>query len=95
MLVLYTEDRMPFQRNKFMYDLQWSKQEQVRHGLRKWYRQCGRNSKGMIETLKKELRGAYKSECFACAEVTEKETELKKLVRRRNSIGRRNHEFNG
>ncbi|KAM1258140.1 hypothetical protein ACFX2J_037612 [Malus domestica] len=108
MLVLYTEDRMPFQRNRFMYDLWWSKEvgcmdiikkswernfigsrafqvmeklKQVRHGLRKWYRQRGRNSKGRIETLKKELRIAYKSKCFAGAEVTEKETELKKLVR--------------
>ncbi|KAM1563229.1 hypothetical protein ACFX10_037669 [Malus domestica] len=57
------------------------KLKQVRHGLRKWYIQRGRNSKGRIETLKKELRSAYKSKCFAGAEVTEKETELKKLAR--------------
>lgn len=56
------------------------KMKQVRHGgLRKWYGQRERNSKGKIETLKKELRGAYKSEYFASDEVTEKETELKKI----------------
>ncbi|XP_070679211.1 uncharacterized protein [Malus domestica] len=114
MLVLYTEDRMPFQRNRFMYDLWWSKEvgcmdiikkswernfigsrafqvmeklKQVRHGLRKWYRQRGRNSKGRIETLKKELRIAYKSKCFAGAEEGDKNTKFfhAQMVKRRRS----------